>query len=86
MARITGEFAKQVPTRLASGSRVDIGSPGRLSYTVSRGPFQVTLRGSTLHVGTSVSGHAELCKPLGPLDAFTMASATRRPGQMVRWT
>lgn len=64
---ITERLARDVPRRVASARDVDAGFAGKLSYDIDRTPFVVSLAGSILQVETTLTAHAWLCKPLGPL-------------------
>lgn len=61
------ELGKHVPLELARATNQPIGTPGEVSYTVSRGSFDVGLSGDRLVVATPVSVEARVCKPLGPI-------------------
>jgi hypothetical protein len=64
---ITDRLAHEVPRRVASARDVDAGFAGKLSYDIDRTPFVISLAGSSLQVETTLTAHAQLCKPLGPL-------------------
>lgn len=64
-AWVKGQIAPRVPTLLAQGER-DVGAPGRVTYRVQRGGFELGLNGERLVVTTPISADVSVCKPLGP--------------------
>jgi hypothetical protein len=61
------ELSKNVPVQLARARNQPIGTPGEVSYTVSRGSFDIGLARDRLVVATPISVEAQVCKPLGPI-------------------
>lgn len=64
----------EAPKRVAEEHNRDIGGPGRLTYTIDRGPFSVGLDGTRFVVATDLRINAEVCKPLGLLGCAKYAS------------
>lgn len=77
------QIGKRVPTTLASAKRRDVGTPGEVSYVVTRGAFSFDLDGDHLWVRTPVGATAEICKPIGPI-CPTYGSCAPRFGAGVR--
>ncbi len=61
------EIEKQVPVTLATARRQPVGTPGEVSYQVTRGSIQLALEGTELKVSVPVAAEVEICKPLGPV-------------------
>jgi hypothetical protein len=76
LARIRKELEARVPVRVAAESDQDIGTAGRLTYTVDRGPFSFAVNDGKLSVRTDLTSRASVCKPLGPLGCQPYASCT----------
>lgn len=66
IAAVQRELGRQVPVRLAGEKRRPVGAPGDVTYSVTRGPFSLTLDGDRLLCAVPVSVEVEVCKPLGP--------------------
>jgi len=65
-AQLLQVIADQVPATLAHEKDRPIGMPGRVSYTVTRGALDSSVRDGTFHVTTLANAQIEVCKPLGP--------------------
>lgn len=57
----------RIPKGLGAATRQPIGTPGELSYSVSRGEPDATLVGDTLEVKLPIVAAVEVCKPIGRL-------------------
>lgn len=75
---LTGLLAKDIPPRVAQGRNVDAGVAGRLSYRIDRSPFAASVSERRLFITTQLQGHADLCKPLGPLGCVGYARCSPR--------
>ncbi len=67
VAALKRELSKNVPLQLARARNQPIGTPGEVSYTVSRGGFDIGLARDRLVVATPIAVEAQVCKPLGPI-------------------
>ncbi len=65
-AELLARIAAQIPGTLAHEKDRHIGAPGRVTYTVTRGALDASLKNGTLHVTTLANAQIEVCKPLGP--------------------
>lgn len=65
-AEVLGLIAAQIPGTLAHEKDRPIGAPGRVTYTVTRGALDSSVRNGTFHVTTLANAQIEVCKPLGP--------------------
>ena len=74
LARVVRSIEAEVPARILEEHDRDIGTPGRLSYVVDRGPLAVTVEGGRLVVRADLVAHAAVCKPIGILGCVTYAS------------
>lgn len=68
------ELERTLPRRLVERRNVELGDPGRLSFTIDRGPFSFLLEGEELTVGVDLRGQAEVCKPVAFLGCVGYAS------------
>jgi hypothetical protein len=66
-ARLSAELGARVPKQLAEARGRDVGAPGKLSYTITRGGFRYNVGSGSLSIETDLSGKLEVCKPLGPV-------------------
>jgi hypothetical protein len=66
LSAVERELERQVPVSLAGERRRPIGTPGDVSYAVSRGRVTSKLVSDRLVVAVPVAVHVEVCKPLGP--------------------
>lgn len=73
-AAIVAALDREVPRRVAQGKGIDVGALGKASFHVDRGAWGASVRAGALHVETELSGHAEVCKPLGPFGCPSYAS------------
>lgn len=64
--QLLSQLASQIPGTLAHENRRPIGTPGEVTYTVTRGSMDSTLREGTFAVTTLANANIEVCKPLGP--------------------
>lgn len=64
--QVLNQLAMQIPDTLAHENRRPIGTPGEVTYTVTRGSMDSTLRDGTFAVTTLAKAEIEVCKPLGP--------------------
>lgn len=60
------EIASHIPETLATEKRRPIGTPGEVSYTVTRGSVDSSIADGAFHVTTLANASIEICKPLGP--------------------
>jgi hypothetical protein len=65
-AQVLSAVTAQIPSTLAHEKDRAIGTPGRVTYTVTRGAIDSSLRDGTFHVTTLANASIEVCKPLGP--------------------
>jgi hypothetical protein len=65
LERLRHEIERRVPVELAAAGGQNVGSVGRLSYSVRRGAVAVRLEQDTLLVEIPVTGYAEVCLPIG---------------------
>ena len=65
-AQVLTAISAQVPATLAHEKDRPIGAPGRVTYTVTRGTIDSSLRDGAFHVTTLANASIEVCKPLGP--------------------
>ncbi|HEU5074120.1 MAG TPA: DUF4403 family protein [Polyangiaceae bacterium] len=65
-AEVLGLIAAQIPGTLAHEKDRHIGTPGRVTYTVTRGALDSSVRDGTFYVTTLANAQIEVCKPLGP--------------------
>lgn len=75
---LTSLLAKEIPSRVAQDRNVDAGLAGRLSYRIDRSPFVASVSEGRLFITTQLQGHADLCKPLGPLGCVGYAQCSPR--------
>lgn len=61
LARLTSELEQAVAPRLAEASGVRLGPAGVLHYSVDRGAFSISGRGSQLVIEAPLQGRAEAC-------------------------
>ncbi len=59
-------LAEHIPATLAHEKRRPIGSPGEVTYTVTRGAMDARVNDGALEVTTLANAQIEVCKPLGP--------------------
>src|SRR5690606_37494711 len=60
------EIASHIPETLATAKRRPIGTPGEVSYTVTRGSVDSSIADGAFHVTTLANASIEICKPVGP--------------------
>jgi hypothetical protein len=77
LSRVRAELERRVPKLLDSAKRRKIGAPGEVTYEVTRGGFDLNLRGERLLVSTIVKADVDVCKPLGPI-CFSYGRCTPR--------
>lgn len=65
-AELLAQIAAQIPSTLAHEKDRPIGTPGRVTYTVTRGALDTALKDGTFLVTTLANAQIEVCKPLGP--------------------
>lgn len=65
-AELLAQIAAQIPSTLAHEKDRPIGTPGRVTYTVTRGALDSSLTSGTFQVTTLANAQIEVCKPLGP--------------------
>ncbi len=66
----------KVPTRVAEEKDRDIGTAGKLSYTVDRSPFVISLKDGKLILQSNLTANVNVCKPLSLLGCQPYASCT----------
>ncbi|MEO7091694.1 MAG: DUF4403 family protein [Polyangiales bacterium] len=74
IARKTVE--SQVPKRVGAASGVPIGTAGRVTYTIDRGPFSFVMVGESLVARTDLTITASVCKPVPGLGCVQYGSCT----------
>lgn len=82
IAAALAELERSLPRRLAERRDVELGDPGRLSFTIDRGPFSLALSGDELSIDVDLRGQAEVCKPVPLLGCVGYASCS--PGGHAR--
>lgn len=65
-AELLAQIAAQIPGTLAHEKDRPIGTPGRVTYTVTRGALDSSLKSGTFYVTTLANAQIEVCKPIGP--------------------
>ena len=65
-AQVLAMIGAQIPATLAHEKDRPIGMPGRVTYTVTKGGLDSSLRDGKFHVTTIANAQIEVCKPLGP--------------------
>lgn len=64
-ARVRAELETKVAKRLAEEKDRDIGSAGRLQYTVDRGAFELSVKGDAVLVEAPIVANAQACTSRG---------------------
>jgi len=67
VAALTQAVDATLPKTLDSAQRKPIGTPGEITYQVTRGQPALSLKNGALVVDLPISASVEICKPLGPL-------------------
>src|SRR5262249_37172610 len=76
LAKMRKAVEGKVPVRVAEESNRDIGTPGKLSYTVDRKPFAITVDKGRVILTSDLTAQVHVCKPLGPLGCQEYATCT----------
>jgi len=76
LATMRKSIEAKVPVRVAEESNRDIGTAGKLSYTVDRTPFVISVNQGRVILKSDLTAQVHVCKPLGPLGCQEYASCT----------
>lgn len=72
--KLLAELERSFPERLIERSGIPLGDPGKLAFSIHRGPFFLQLDGDELEIGVDLRGQAEVCKPVALLGCVRYAS------------
>lgn len=65
-AVLLDRLSQEVPTTVAKAKNQSIGAAGRVTYTITRSPFELSTTKEAIILSTHLKGDIEVCKPIGP--------------------